>query len=187
MCLVQFVIRWIALPAVIGMIAYLAFFIRPFASKEQKGPTIEFRRELDLGDRELGEQVSYPFSISNLGDQTLSITNIQSNCSCTGMERKENGKYVRPRTLVIAPGATAELWVRISVRGAPANKEMINTITFNTNDPAVETGSINAIVRFVRTGAGTSPEKITFGSILRGKKAIRKIAIWDSAVPPRKV
>src|SRR5262245_46049828 len=151
---------WIFAASVLGVVAFFAVtaYFSEFLSPESPVPIIEYPARLDLGDREMGDEVIKPYTIVNRGRGELVITHIRTACSCTGMERAENGRYVKVELLRLKPGEKADLVMRIAVRGPRIGGEMINVIEFQTNDPKQPSCRIEAIVRRVSGGVYLSPE-----------------------------
>jgi len=150
-------------------------------------PAIEFPDKLDLGEHEIGEQVVFPFTIANRGAAELIVDQISSNCSCSGMEREDNGSYSRITSLQLKPGEEARVVMRVSVAGVPIGTNMINVVQFHTNDPQAPTGRIEAIVSRVSGGVTTTPEAVVFGSVPVGASVRQIVHVWDKSTPPREI
>ncbi len=179
---------WLAIPAIVGVVSYLAAsgqFQRICPSIFLNAPVVEYPATLDLGDHEEGDQVITHYKIANRGGRELVIDNIRTNCSCTGIEREQEGHYLRFESLRLKPGEEEYLVMRISVRGVPAGAQMVNVIEFATNDPTEPTGRIEALVRYVYRGVTCDPPRIIFGTVPSGYKVKQIIDVRDTAVPPR--
>ena len=166
-------IWWFASPFLVGAIAYLAtsgFFIKFSSSYIALAPRIDYPATLDLGSHENGDQILKRFTRTNIGAGELLIDNIQTNCSCTGMEREQDGQFVHINELRLQAGESAEVVVRVSVRGVPFGTEMRNVIDFQTNDPKNPKGRIEAIVRHVTGGIHTNPNSVVFGTVSIGER-----------------
>ncbi len=182
------VIYWLALPAFAGLMAYLGAsgqLRRVWLSIFPVDPVIDYPRKLDLGPHEIREQVIAPFAISNRGASELVIDQIQSNCSCSGMEEPRGGRYDHIESLRLKPGEKANLVMRISVRGVPALGQMVNLVQFHTNDPSQPVGQIEAVVGPVSRGVSTNPGLINFGTVPLGTRIRSVLDVWDTATPPR--
>ena len=138
---------------------------RAWSENIKNDPRIEYPARLDLGNHEVGEIAITRFTIANRGGGELVIDDIHSNCSCTGMEREQDGRYGRVNSLRLKAGEQANLVMRVSVRGVPIGAEMLNAVEFQTNDPDRPTGRIEAVVRFVSGGVSATPQSIIFGTV----------------------
>src|SRR5262249_23306808 len=136
-------------------------------------------------EHELGDQVVSRFVIANTGGSDLVIDQIQSNCSCTGLEREENGQFVRLDSLRLQAGERIDLAVRVSVRGVPNGMRMINTIAFRTNAPTCPRGRIDAVVSKVHGGVSSRPVEVIFGTVPVGAEVRHVVDVRDTAQPPR--
>ncbi len=150
-------------------------------------PLIKYPAKLDLGDRELGELAIMPFTIANRGSAELIIDRIETNCSCTGMERREGGRFVRLDSLKIKGGEEARVVMRVSVRGVPPGTAMHNSVGFRTNDPQHREGRIEAIVRRVRAGVYATPQSVAFQTVPVGTQVCQILDVRDTDIQPRSI
>lgn len=140
-------------------------------------PRIDLPEEIELGERELGSIVVAPVAISNHGGRALEITEVGSNCSCSGLERQQNGDFVRIEWLTIRPGETVNLVVRVAVRGRagePANNE----IWIRTNEIGQPTHWMRLHVTKV-TGVAVTPTQVLFGDLLPGAEGRQIVEVRD--------
>lgn len=175
-------------PLIVGITAYLLAAVpqcRSWLGFAEVNPTIDYPAELDLGDREEGEIVVARYTIANRGGRELIIDGIRTNCSCTGMEREHEGKYLRVESLRIRAGDQAELVTRASVGGVPIGAEIRNVVEFQTNDPAHPHGRIDALVRRVSGGVFTVPESVIAGTMVVGSEVRHVVEVRDTALSPR--
>jgi hypothetical protein len=181
---------WLVLPLLAGSLSYLAstrgFFPGWFGSVH-RGPVQDHPAKLELGEHEEGEEVIVPFTIANRGGGSLAIDDVRSDCSCTGMERIQDGRYVRIESLTLNAGEEARLYVRVSVRGAPAGGEMVNRVGFRSNDPSQPLGHITAVVSRVSRGVSTTPGSVVFGTVPVGHPLRQVLDVRDTAMPPRSI
>lgn len=152
-------------------------------------PEIEFPATLDLGKHEVGDQVVKPYVIANRGRADLVISEIRTSasCSCAGLERLDNGQYVRIEALTIPPGAHADLVLRFAVRGAPIGGPLRNVLELQTNDPKHPVARIEFIVDYVSGGFHLSPGAHVFGIVPRGAKVQQVVEVRDKATSPRTI
>lgn len=150
-------------------------------------PTLEYAATLNLGSAELGQQACQRVLFKNRGGRDLVVDDVRTNCSCSGLETKVDGKFARFKALVIAPGQEVDLWLRISVRGVSAGESLANRIEFRTNDPALPTGRIDVVIGPVSGGVQARPEKVAMGTVAVGTVVRRRVEIWDDAVEPRRI
>ena len=170
----------------------LGLFCYQFVSKS-RGPTttsnilLEYPESIDLGDRELGDLVMHKFTITNRSKDPILIDQIHTNCSCTGLERDENGSVRGIESLILEAGEAVPLILRISVRGAPVGAQMISRLHFHTNLPGCPDCQIESRARIVRGGIQSFPESISFGPIPVQTAARKTCDIVDFAMPPREI
>jgi hypothetical protein len=181
---------WLALPLLVGILSYTAAtkgWLPGWFSPAEGDPVLAYPARLDLGEREAGEEVIVPFTIANRGRGPLTIDDISTNCSCTGMERIQDGHYVRIESLTLNAGEEARLFMRVSVRGAPAGAAMVNLVGFHSNDPSQPIGRIEAVVSRVSRGVSTNPSSIVFGTVPVRRPVRHLLDVRDTAVPPRSI
>lgn len=150
-------------------------------------PIIEFPAHIDLGGREVGEYITVPISISNRGNAELAIWDIRTNCSCSGLERRDSdGRNIRIDSLTLAAGEHVDLAMRVVVRGDPGAAAS-NLVLFQTNDTQVGEGRIRIEVSQVLGGAIATPAGYFFGTALVGDDCRQIIEIRDLAPMPRRI
>jgi hypothetical protein len=150
-------------------------------------PRLDCPARLDLGEKEIGEVAVGRFRIANAGGGQLVIDDIRTNCSCSGLEREENGRYVPIHGLRLQPGAGMDVVLRVSVRGVPVGAELSNILEFRTNDPTRPRARIAAVVRRVSGGVQLYPEALAVGTHLVGTKVQRLVEIRDHVTTPRRI
>ncbi len=184
------ILPWLLAPLLVGIAAYcLTAFPqwRSWLGLAESLPAVDYPAKLDLGNREEGQIAVARFTIANRGRQELAIDGIRTNCSCTGMEREQDGKFFRVNSLRIQAGEQVELALRVSVGGVPIGAHMRNILEFQTNDPAHPQGRIEALVRRVSGGIFTVPESVVAGTPVVGSKVRHVVEVRDSALRPRVV
>src|SRR5262245_22483567 len=115
-------IAWVAVPAAIGGAVYglrTGAFERQWAIMTQSAPVAEYPERIDLGEREVGDQVTARFTIANRGGGVLTVEEIRANCSCSALEREVDGRLTPVDSLRLAPGSAADVQVRLAVRARP--------------------------------------------------------------------
>lgn len=150
-------------------------------------PTLEVPSLLDLGERELGEEVVTHFTLANRGGSELLIDQVRSSCTCSGLERQENGEYVRVDSLRLQAGEQAELSLRVHVRAKEVGVAMRILVAFRTNDLQRPEAIIEAVIPKVTGGVETWPSCLVFGTIQTGSQHHRVFEIRDNAVERRVV
>lgn len=170
----------------LGSFAAVTVQSRPWRAFWKLSPVIEYPAKLDLGEREKGDIVVAPFTIANRGGGELLVDEITSNCGCTGIEREENGRYIRLESLRLKPGEAVPLVMRVSV-GGPLGATMNNVVEFRTNDPQQPTVHMDVLVTRVSGGVLTTPESVVFGTVPVGGKVRQFVDVWDPAVSPRAI
>jgi hypothetical protein len=178
----------LAIVMFVGLVSYSAttgWLRRTWNQVVRSEPLIEYLAKIDLGDHELGDEAIGHFTIANRGGGELVVDQIETNCSCSGMEREQDGRYGRLESLRLKAGERADLVMRVSVRGVPDGAEMINVVKFETNDPTQPTGRIEAVVRHVSGGVTASPRTIVFGTVRIGTNLRYIVDVRDNALTPR--
>jgi hypothetical protein len=175
---------WLCLGVV--WIGLAVSFVR-FALAKGGPPLVEMPAILDLGNRELGETVVVPFAIANRGGEMLVIDNVRTSCSCTGIERQEDGKFLTVERLEVNPGESAKLVMRVAIRGVPAGAATRVVVFCRTNDPTTPEARIEAVVTRVSAGVHATPKALAFGMVGVNEVIRKVIVIHDTATPPRVV
>ncbi|MCI0639878.1 MAG: DUF1573 domain-containing protein [Gemmataceae bacterium] len=174
---------WIGLPLLLVTLILVVY--RYWFAIAPSPPMIDYPATLDLGDREMGEQVTTRFSISNTGCGELVITDIRTNCNCAGLEQESKGTLLQVKRLQLSAGDRVDLVMRISIGGVPIGASMRNTVEFRTNDPNAPIGRIVATVRQVSGGVYANPRHVYFGTIAQNEIASQMVEIRDTAIPAR--
>ncbi|HBA85438.1 MAG TPA: hypothetical protein DCZ95_15230 [Verrucomicrobia bacterium] len=107
------------------LFAFSAVFAAPSFSQETHAPKIVCEEPtFQFGSQDSSSDVEHTFVIRNDGDITLEIKQVRPSCGCTVANISEK---------MIAPGATANISTKLSLRGrqGPQHK----TITVESNDP----------------------------------------------------
>ncbi len=180
---------WLTVPVLLGVTSFLVarWQGRQEAPVRPLDPVVEYPAIVDLGERENGEQAIGRFSIANRGVQELVIDQVRTNCSCTGLEREEEGRFVHLESVRLKPGQQANLAVRVAVRGVPVGASMHNVIEFQTNDPGQPTGRMDVFVRRVWGGVSINPPEVVFAPVAVGATVRKVLEIRDTATIPRTI
>src|SRR5205085_2712416 len=141
-------------------------------------PVMECPQLLELGERELGEVALSRFTIANIGGGDLIIDQVQTNCSCTGLEREVDGKLERVESLHLRRGERADLDIRVSVQGYPG-KPSQNVVRFRCNDPERPISEIKVLVSRVNAAVTTVPTSVVFGNQPLGRESIQQLDVFD--------
>jgi hypothetical protein len=141
---------------------------------------------IDLGERERGEIVLCHFQVGNSGGSPLILDRFQTSCSCAGVERRVDGRYVIPESVTLEPGQQLELSVRVSV-GAPQGERQRVGVVFQSNDPVRPTHAIEVLVPRVKGGVYAQPKAVILGSVPLGEPAKRILELYDTGRPGRKI
>jgi hypothetical protein len=149
-------------------------------------PVLSFTESVDLGERERGDVVEAQVTVANRGTGPLTVNNVRTSCACSGLERKTESGYRRVETLTLTPGQGVDLVVRLAVN-APAESAYRTAIEFQTNDVQRPHGRIELLNPRVKGGVSTVPSSIAFGTVALRGRAIARVAVWDTAEPPRKL
>jgi hypothetical protein len=147
-------------------------------------PAIELPSEINVGERELGEEVQVPLTIRNAGRGDLVVDSIQSSCSCSGLERVENGAVVTVERLRLSGGQREQLTVRVAVRGVPGQSKK-STLILHTNDPDLPEARLDIVIPTILGGVLALPNNVVFGAVPISSAASQDVDVWDPAPTPR--
>jgi hypothetical protein len=151
-----------------------------------KRPVLDYVRTLDLGERDFGEIAVGRFEIKNSGRAELLLDQLQTTCSCAGVEREVEGKLVRVDSVHLLPGDHAELVARMAVGARPGHGQAVQ-VFFHTNDPAQPLGTITLIVPRVKGPVYAEPCAVLFGTLPVGGRVGQVINLYDNGVPGRRI
>lgn len=132
------------------------------------GPRLQVAEVVELGDRELYSPVTAVVPILNTGDDTLTLDQFRTDCSCAGVTvRNGVGEAFSPSgPITLAPGARLELSLPFTSNGTPGVVKAVS-VRFSTNDP----NQLSAGVRFRFTPTSrlfASPAMLALGAIHTG-------------------
>jgi hypothetical protein len=162
---------WACIPLFAGGVGYAV----QVYNSPPIGPVLEYPTRVDLGDREMGEVAVGTITIANRGGKDLRIDRIEVSCTCAGLERELDGRYVPFDELVVEPGTATQLAVRMMIRAMPGTPA-VSQIHFRTNDPVQPAGTIDVVASRVN-GVAFSPTSAVFGDVLVGDEAERIVEV----------
>lgn len=175
---------WVSLPVVAGA---LTVGFRSLQERWLTGqPTLECAPTVDLGERDPGEIAIGRIRIGNSGRGELILDQFRTSCSCAGVEREENGKFLRVEAVQVLPGNYTELTVRVGV-GARLGESQLVLVSFRSNDPDRPFATVEVIVPRIRGGAYAVPSAVVFGTVPVGGQTVQVICLYDGGVPGRRV
>jgi len=161
--------------------------VRMAASRPlERPPTLACLEHIDLGERERGEIVECFFHIGNAGHRPLKLAEFHTSCSCAGVERVVDGRFVSVGSIELQPDEETQLVARVSI-GAQYGESQSVQVFFKTNDPTRPVHLIQVLVPRVRGGVYAHPKAIIFGAIPVGAQPKTTIEPYDCGVRGRKV
>jgi hypothetical protein len=168
-------LRW----TIVGLLVITAilFFVIRTGRSRSSGPVLEYDTLVDLGEQEYGQIARGYVNFTNRGQAIIVIDQIRSNCSCSGLERLEEGQWVKCDQIDIPPGGSEQLSVRVSVRGQTGGPVQ-NTITFRTNDTAKPDGEVEVRISKVM-GLSASPTSVVIGDLRPGSKRTQIVEVRE--------
>lgn len=90
---------------------------------DEKMPVIKFEKQLhDFGNLTMGENISYSFKFTNVGNADLVINNCEATCGCTVPDFPKD---------VIAPGQSS--YVTVAFRSAGKAGQQLQEVTVVSN------------------------------------------------------
>ena len=142
-------------------------------------PRIEFTDSVDLGSCAQGGIAEGRFLVKNVGGGELTVEAFRTSCSCAGVEREVDGKFLRVQSLRLGAGEEVELVVRVSVTASAGQRQRIG-IAFDTNDPECPRGIVDALVSRVLGGVVSLPSAVSCGDLTVGSQATFTLDIYDN-------
>jgi hypothetical protein len=176
--------------AALVMLVLLMIFLRSGAGGTEMRSSavarLEFPAHVDAGEQESARIFLCPLSIANRGTAPLELSDIQTDCTCSGLGRVKTGEFLRLQNLVLGPGEAADLAIRAVVKGINGSPAR-HLIQFRTNDPLHPQAEIEMVVPRIKAGFILSPGSVMFGSIppTPGPSAI--VDVYDDRAPARKI
>lgn len=166
--------------------------LRGWSSGDRKetatpAPVVDVPALVDCGEQESGKEFMVPVAVANRGTAELLVSDIKTDCGCSGLVREEDGRIVAVKSLRLAPGGVADLRVQAIVRGA-AGESATHIISFRTNDPKRLEGGFQVRVPRIRGGYFTVPASVAFGGVAANAvcKQIVEVFDFERAVRPLK-
>ncbi|MFT3878576.1 MAG: DUF1573 domain-containing protein [Gemmatales bacterium] len=141
---------------------------------------------IELGEIDEGSVRNIKVTISNKGDKELVISDISSNCACSGLEIEGEHGTIRPRTMSIAPHTSINPILRVSINGRPGTV-FRNGVQFKTNDPDKESATIEVIVSRITGGLVANPSSVIFDKVVSGDSADNIVEVFDSSLTRRRI
>lgn len=156
------------------LVAVSAFAFRWFDVPRRVGlivggrPVIEVPQDIDLGEQEQGATALATFAVKNAGTAALQINDFETDCGCSGVERRLGESFASVSAVEVAPGESCELCLRLPVRGDSGRVRRFS-VQFRTNDPGHE--SVQVGIRLKVTGRVIAvPAQLLLGTIPHGKR-----------------
>lgn len=128
---------WLTAPVACELVAY---GIQTRQGVTHTAPTVEFPSVVDLGPQEVGTIAFGEFEVRNLGNTEVKITDIRTDCQCTGL--RKDGSDVE--TFALTPHETARLTVKVRVTGI-VGRELVTNIRFETDDRSPPKGTSGSL------------------------------------------
>jgi hypothetical protein len=180
---------WVVVPCLCGAVALLlssSATIRHLIGWARGSPIIECPAVVELGEQEVERVATGHVVIANRGRDDLQLGDIRSSCSCSGLERELNGDLVRLQELRLGAGESADLLLRVAVRGTPGESNR-TAVTFATNDPERPEVRVEAVISRITGGVSSSPRTVIFGTVSVGGSASQLVEVRDKASLPRSI
>lgn len=162
----------------VGSAALAIGFAATHWLKAAKAARIECPREFAIGERDMGEMVTVPFPIKNVGQSPLELTGIRSSCACTGLSRKTGDAYERLEGLMVGPGSSEECCIRFRVLDDKDAKSE-HFISFLTNDLANPEVQVRVTVSRVKGRMQFEPAVLSLGALAPGRKHTFTVKVFD--------
>lgn len=172
---------------VMGVLLYRSTSKAPHALESRQNPVGIFPSPIVIQSCEAGEELQIPVSFSNTGNAALHVFNIQSSCSCSGIERTIEGRRTQLSSFVVSPGTTESFTIRYVVREAQPGTSFAASIKYESNDPRQSTGEVSISVGQVRGGVHIVPRALHLGEILAGSDFKAVVDVFDDSVSPRTI
>jgi hypothetical protein len=178
------ILWWGLLPLSVALLVYWARMWTvgaPSPTFANSVALIDFPPVIELGPRERGDVVLAQVRLANRGGKELIVSDIQSSCACSGLERESNGQFVAVESLRIPPNGQVDLVMRVVVQGTPG-LPVSTGMSFSTNDSSHPTAHIEAHVSEVRAGVITVPSSVAFGKLQTYSDARQTVEVYGVSV-----
>ena len=142
----------------------------------QSPPKIVFNSVCTIDEFEDGKECRFPVDITNAGNSPLSISNIRTSCSCSGIEEMDGDNYSRSSSYSIDPGKSKRFYARFLVKVHPTSR-FKNTIYFQTNDSNNPQARIDFVINKIRYGIYCMPPSLDYDNVLAGQPVSQVIVI----------
>ena len=149
-------------------------------------PRAEFTEFVDLGACPQGGIAVGRFRVKNSGEGDLTVQNFRTSCSCAGVEREVDGKYLRVQSLRLSAGEQVDLTIRVNVTVLAGQQQRIG-ISFETNDPERPRGGLDALVSKVLGGVIPLPSVVSCGELAVGSRATFTLGLYDNGQAGRRI
>jgi hypothetical protein len=149
-------------------------------------PRLEFPSYLDAGEQESGRAFLCALSLANRGTAPLELSDIRTDCTCSGLGRVKNGEFLRLQNLVLRPGESADLAIRAVVKGINGSAAR-HLVQFRSNDPCRPQAEIEMVVPRIQAGFILSPGSVIFGSIPPTPGGRALVDVYDDRAQARKI
>lgn len=97
-------------------------------------PVLQHTEFIDLGTHEQRGIAVGRFQVRNAGRGLLLLDRFRSSCSCAGVEREVDGKFLQVQSVRLRGGEQLELLLRVSVTARAGEQQHI-ACSFESNDP----------------------------------------------------
>jgi hypothetical protein len=135
-----------------------------------------------LPEAEVNQFAGFRFTIATQGTRPLHIHKIQTNCTCSGLEREMDGRTVGIQTLTLAPSEKAAVVLRVKVVGRMGQWSQ-SRIVLHSNDPEQRAFPITLVVEKVTGGLLATPQDVVFDDIPEGTTAEQTVHLQDYKQP----
>ncbi|MBL8824092.1 MAG: hypothetical protein JNJ77_16015 [Planctomycetia bacterium] len=143
---------------------------------ESTAPKLSLVDVVNLGERDLGEKIVSPLTITNNGNSDLVLDDQRSSCACSGLCVKENNVLSLLEKAVVDAGSSRTFYIQVTATGLSGQPRQ-HILDLRTNDPQFPRKQIQVSISKIRAGPYTQPSSLLFGKVNKGEKISKTIEV----------
>lgn len=143
---------------------------------ETSRPKLSLVDVVNLGERDIGEKIVTPLTITNEGSSGLVLDDQRSSCACSGLCVKENNVLSLLEKAVVEAGSSRTFYIQVTATGL-SGQPRHHTLDLRTNDPQFPRKQIQVSISKIRAGPYTQPSSLLLGNVNKGEKISKTIEV----------
>lgn len=164
--------------AVLVLFPIVLFVLNRFRvySAGGQSPKLSLVDVVNLGERDVGEKIVTPLTITNEGNSDLVLDDQRSSCACSGLCVMENNVLSLLEKAVVEAGSSRTFYIQVTATGLSGQPRQ-HTLDLRTNDPQFPRKQIQVSIAKIRAGPYTQPSSLLFGKVNKGEKICKTIEV----------